>query len=179
MSGGVWDLPVVARRHWWPDELGCLLAADVMVATGDVSRVVREKAGVVVHGSQFATPIIQDLRDKRLDLDATAEALHRAQGTDIPNKTTQARAYHAPLAQLVAHQIEAHAPAAAEGSALRALKAKTDDLERAQASSKRMASSSPPRKDHKGRPSAPSAAPATLPEAPSHWPMSCNHHILL
>ena len=50
----------------------------------------------------------------------------------IPNKTTQARAYLAPLVELVTHHLAAHAPAAAEGSALRELRAKTDDLRRDQ-----------------------------------------------
>ena len=103
--------------------------------------------------SVFITHLLQDLQVKRLNLDATAEALHRAQGREIPNKTTQARAYHAPLAQLVTHQIEAHAPAA-EGSALRALKAKSDDLERAQAKLQAHGHGLEltPRKDPKDRP---------------------------
>ena len=75
--------------------------------------------------SVFITRLLQDLRDKRLDLDATAEALHRAKGTDIPNKTTQARAYLAPLIDLLTTHLAAHAPAAAEGSAIRELKAKS------------------------------------------------------
>ena len=67
--------------------------------------------------SVFITPLSKDLRDQRLDLDASAEALHRAQGNDVPNKTTQACAYLAPLVELVTHHLAAHAPAAAEGSA--------------------------------------------------------------
>ena len=70
--------------------------------------------------SVFTTHLLQEIRDRRFDLNAIAEALHSAQGTAIPNKTTQARAFHAPLIALITEQLQAHAPAAAEGSALRA-----------------------------------------------------------
>ena len=81
--------------------------------------------------SVFTTHLLQDIRDKRLDLDAIAEALHTKAGTTVPNKTTQARAFHLPLITLLTEQLQAHAPAVAEGLALRALKATSDDLARA------------------------------------------------
>ena len=81
--------------------------------------------------SVFTTHLLQEIRDRRFDLDAIAEALHSAQGTTIPNKTTQSRAFHAPLIALLTQQLQAHAPAAAKGFALRALKATCDDLARA------------------------------------------------
>lgn len=105
--------------------------------------------------SVFTTRLLQEVRDKRLDLDAIAEK----HSMDIPNKTTQARAYHAPLIQLLIHQLETHAPAAAEGSALRALKATANDFERAQAKLQAHGLELTPRKDAGIRPSAPSARP--------------------
>ena len=51
--------------------------------------------------SVFVTHLLQELREKRLDLDGIAETLHTKQGTDIPSKTTQARAFHAPLIKLL------------------------------------------------------------------------------
>lgn len=102
------------------------------------------------------THLLQDLQDKRPDLDATTEALHRAKGNEIPNKTTQA--------ELVTNHLAADAPAAAEGSASRELKAKTEDLARAHAI-KLMANGLQltARKDTKNRGAAPST-PSTLPE---------------
>ena len=113
-------------------------------------------------------------------LDAIAEALHTSQGTEVPNKTTQARAFHAPLISLLAQQLQAHTPAAAEGSALRALKATSDDLARAPAIQQWMRIFDPaireklqahgieltPRKEA-GRSSAPSA-PAAPAEPAAH-----------
>ena len=58
--------------------------------------------------SVFVTHFLQDLREKRLDLDAIAETLHTKQGTDIPSKTTQARAFHAPLINLLIQQLQTH-----------------------------------------------------------------------
>ena len=76
--------------------------------------------------SVFVTHLLQELREKRLDLDGIAETLHTKQGTDIPSKTTQARAFHAPLINLLIQQLQSHSPAPAEGTALRALKNTTD-----------------------------------------------------
>ena len=42
--------------------------------------------------SVFTTHLLQEIRDKRLDLDAIAEAIHTKAGATVPNKTTQARA---------------------------------------------------------------------------------------
>ena len=75
--------------------------------------------------SVFVTHLLQEIREKRFDLDAIA------QGQEVPNKTTQARAFHAPLINLLTQQLQTHSPAAAEGTALRALKATTDKLARA------------------------------------------------
>lgn len=54
--------------------------------------------------------LFQEIRGERLavDLDATTEALHHFQGTDVPNKTAQARA---PLIDLLVTQLSTHAPA--------------------------------------------------------------------
>ena len=79
----------------------------------------------------FVTHLLQELREKRLELDGIAETLHTKQGTDIPSKTTQARAFHAPLINLFIQQLQSHSPAPAEGTALRALKNTTDELARA------------------------------------------------
>ena len=124
--------------------------------------------------SVFTTHLLQEIRDRRFDLDAIAEALHTAQGTTIPNKTTQARAFHAPLIAHITEQLQTHAPAAAEGSALRALKSTTDDLARARQKLQAHGIELTPRKDA-GR----SSTTATLPSAPTptnlqHWPTSCN-----
>ena len=81
--------------------------------------------------SVFVTHLLQELREKRLDLDGIAETLHTKQGTDIPSKTTQARAFHAPLIKLLIQQRQTHSPAPAEGTALHALKNTTDELARA------------------------------------------------
>ena len=78
--------------------------------------------------SVFVTHLLQELREKRLNLDGIAETLHTKQGTDIPSKTTQARAFHAPLINLLIQQLQSHSPAPAEGTALRALKNTTDEL---------------------------------------------------
>ena len=77
--------------------------------------------------SVFVTHLLQEIREKRLDLDGIAETLHTTQGTDIPSKTTQARAFHAPLINLLTQQLQSHSPAPAEGTALRA----NDELARA------------------------------------------------
>ena len=118
--------------------------------------------------SVFTTQLLQEIRDKRLDLDAIAEAIHTSQGTAVPNKTTQARAFHAPLISLLTQQLQAHAPAAAEGSALRALKATSDDLARAREKLQAHGVELTPRKDA-GRSSAPSA-PAAPAEPAAHKP---------
>ena len=81
--------------------------------------------------SVFTTHLLQEIREKRLDLDAIAEAMHTKAGTSVPNKTTQARAFHSPLISLLTDQLHAHSPAVAEGSGIRALKATSDDLARA------------------------------------------------
>ena len=81
--------------------------------------------------SVFVTHLLQEIREKRLDLDGVAETLHTKQGTEVPSKTTQARAFHAPLINLLIQQLQSHSPAPAEGTALRALKNTTDELARA------------------------------------------------
>ena len=111
--------------------------------------------------SVFTTHLLQEIRDKRLDLDAIAEAMHTKAGTTIPNKTTQARAFHSPLITLLTDQMQAHSPAVAEGSAIRALKATSDDLARAREKLQAHGLELTPKKDT-GRPSTPSA-PADLP----------------
>ena len=111
--------------------------------------------------SVFTTHLLQEIRDKRLDLDAIAEAMHTKAGTTIPNKTTQARAFHSPLITLLTDQLQAHSPAVAEGSAIRALKATSDDLARAREKLQAHGLELTPKKDT-GRPSTPSA-PADLP----------------
>ena len=93
---------------------------------------------------------------------------HTSQGNEVPNKTTQARAFHAPLISLLIQQLQAHAPAAAEGSALRALKATSDDLARAKEKLQAHGIDLTPRKEA-GRSSAPSA-PAAPVEPPAHKP---------
>ena len=108
--------------------------------------------------SVFTTHLLQEIRDKRLDLDAIAEAMHTKAGTTIPNKTTQARAFHSPLIRLLTDQLQAHSPAVAEGSAIRALKATSDDLARAREKLQPHGLELTPKKDT-GRPSAP-APPA-------------------
>ena len=80
--------------------------------------------------SVFVTHLLQEIREKRLDLDAMAETLHTSQGNDIPSKTTQARAFHAPLINLLIQQLQSHSPAPAEGTAPRALKSANDELAR-------------------------------------------------
>ena len=114
--------------------------------------------------SVFTTHLLQEIRDKRLDLDAIAEAMHTKAGATIPNKTTQARAFHSPLITLLTDQLQAHAPAVAEGSALRALKTTSDDLARAREKLQAHGLELTPKKDT-GRPSAPSA-PAAPPAPP-------------
>ena len=52
--------------------------------------------------SVFTTHLLQEIRDRRF----------ASQGSAIPNKTTQARAFHAPLITLITQQLQAHAPAA-------------------------------------------------------------------
>ena len=117
--------------------------------------------------SVFTTHLLREIRDKRLDLDAIAEAMHTKAGTTIPNKTTQARAFHSPLITLLTDQMQAHSPAVAEGSAIRALKATSDDLARAREKLQAHGLELTPKKDT-GRPSAPSA-PAD-PPAPHQPP---------
>ena len=116
----------------------------------------------------FTTHLLQEIRENRLDLDAIAEALHTSQAREILNKTTQARAFHAPLISLLIQQLQAHAPAAAEGSALRALKAASDDLARAKEKLQAHGMELTPHKEA-GRPSAPSA-PAAPADPPAHKP---------
>ena len=43
--------------------------------------------------SVFTTHRLQEIRDKRLDLDAIAEAIHTSQGLAVPNKTTQEKPF--------------------------------------------------------------------------------------
>ena len=113
--------------------------------------------------SVFTTHLLQEIRDKRLDLDAIAEAIHTKAGTTVPNKTTQARAFHSPLITLLIDQLQAHSPAVAEGSAIRALK---EDLARAPEKLQAHGLELTPKKDT-GRPSAPSK-PTT--PTPPHQP---------
>ena len=72
-----------------------------------------------------------------------------SKGTTAPNKTTQARAFHAPLIALLTKQLQTH-----EGSALRALKATSDDLARAREKLQAHGLELTPRKEA-GRSSAP------------------------
>ena len=119
--------------------------------------------------SVFTTHLLQEIRDKRLDLDAIAEAMHTKAGSTIPNKTTQARAFHSPLITLLTDQLQAHAPAVAEGSALRALKATSDDLARAREKLQAHGLELTPIKEA-GRSSAPSAPAAPAAPAEPHKP---------
>ena len=116
--------------------------------------------------SVFTTHLLQEIRDKRLDLDAIAEAIHTKAGATVPNKTTQALAFHSPLITLLTDQLQAHSPAVAEGSAIRALKATSDDLARAREKLQAHGLELTPKKDT-GRPSAPSK-PTT--PTPPHQP---------
>ena len=116
--------------------------------------------------SVFVTHLLQELREKRLDLDGIAETLHTNQGTDVPSKTTQARAFHAPLIKLLIQQLQTHSPAPAEGTALRALKNTTDELARARQKLHDLGDPLTPVKStsHPSAPAAPSHAPT--PPAP-------------
>ena len=103
-------------------------------------------------------------------LDAIAEAMHTKAGTTIPSKTTQARAFHSPFITLLTDQMQAHSPAVAEGSAIRALKATSDDLARAREKLQAHGLELTPKKDG-GRPSAPSApADPPVPHQPPALP---------
>ncbi|CAK9063863.1 unnamed protein product [Durusdinium trenchii] len=57
------------------------------------------------------THLIQQIREQRIDLDATAEALHRTAGNTPPSKTTEARALMQPLMDIILTAIRDHAPA--------------------------------------------------------------------
>ena len=83
-----------------------------------------------------------------------------SKGTTAPNKTTQARAFHAPLIALLTKQLQTH-----EGSALRALKATSDDLARAREKLQAHGIELTPRKEA-GRSSA-TAPPPSAPAAPA------------
>ena len=113
------------------------------------------------------THLLQEIRDKRLDLDAIAEAMRTKAGTTIPSKTTQARAFHSPLITLLTDQMQAHSPAVAEGSAIRALKATSDDLARAREKLQAHGLELTPKKDT-GRPNQPSY-PTLKDDAPEAW----------
>ena len=111
------------------------------------------------------THLLHELREKRLDLDGIAETLHTKQGTDIPSKTTQARAFHAPLIKLLIQQLQTHSPAPAEGTALRALKNTTDELARARQKLHDLGDPLTPVKNtsHPSAPAAPSHEPTPPP----------------
>ena len=122
--------------------------------------------------SVFVTHLLQEIREKRLDLDAIAETLHTSQGNDIPSKTTQARAFHAPLINLLIQQLQSHSPAPAEGTALRALKSANDELARAK---QKLHNLGVPFTPTKGTSHSSSAADAshpatTTPPPPAHKP---------
>ena len=118
--------------------------------------------------SVFVTHFLQQLREKRLDLDGIAEALHTQQSTDIPNKTTHARAFHAPLIKLLIDQLQTHSPAPAEGTALRALKTTNDELARARQKLQDLGNPLTPVKStsRSSAPAAPSHAPTPPPPKP-------------
>ena len=78
--------------------------------------------------------------------------MHTKAGSTIPNKTTQARAFHSPLITLLTDQMQAHSPAVAQGSAIRALKVTSDDLARAREKLQAHGLELTPKKDT-GRPS--------------------------
>ena len=131
--------------------------------------------------SVFVTHLLQQLREKRLDLDGIAETLHTKQGTDIPSKTAHARAFHAPLIQLLIDQLQTHSPAPAEGRKAPLCapsRIPTTNWPAHAKSSTTWATHSPQ-----------SRAPADLPHRPPHLmhllhhhqnrqpsPMSCNPH---
>ena len=81
--------------------------------------------------SVFLTHLIQQVREQHLDLDATADALHRAAGKAPPSKTSDARAFTQPLIDVILATIHQHAPAPAEVSAIRQLHTKEAELQRA------------------------------------------------
>ena len=118
--------------------------------------------------SVFVTHFLQQLREKRLDLDGIAETLHTQQSTDIPNKTTHARAFHAPLIKLLIDQLQTHSPAPAEGTALRALKNTNDELARARQKLHDLGNPLTPVKStsRSSAPAAPSHAPTPPPPKP-------------
>ena len=118
--------------------------------------------------SVFVTLFLQQLREHRLDLDGIAEALHTQQSTDVPNKTTHARAFHAPLIKLLIDQLQTHSPAPAEGSALRALKTTNDELARARQKLHDLGNPLTPVKNtsRSSAPAAPSHAPTPPPPKP-------------
>ena len=51
--------------------------------------------------SVFLTHLIQQIREQHIDLDATAEALHRTAGHVPPSKTTEAKAFMQPLMDIL------------------------------------------------------------------------------
>ena len=77
------------------------------------------------------THLIQQIREQHIDLDATAEALHRTAGNVPPAKTTEAKAFMQPLMDLLLAVLREHAPAPAEGSAIRQLHTREAELQRA------------------------------------------------
>ena len=80
--------------------------------------------------SVFLTHLIQQIREQRIDLDATAEALRRTAGNVPPAKTTEAKAFMQPLMDILLAALREHAPAPAEGSAIRQLHTREAELQR-------------------------------------------------
>ena len=119
--------------------------------------------------SIFLTHLIQHIREQHIDLDATAEALHRTAGNVPPAKTTEAKAFAQPLMDILLTALREHAPAPAEGSAIRQLHTREAELSVPKRSFKPMVCSFP-----RAHLSQPGALPAShLPPAPRH---QLQHH---
>ena len=71
----------------------------------------------------FGSQILKTLRDQGIDIDATAESLHRqlAPQQGIPNRTDKPIEFMAPLVQFIADKLKAQCPVKQDTAAMRKL----------------------------------------------------------
>ena len=112
---GLWDPYVGNITRHGPDE-----AALRALSEGRFVGIICAKS---VAESVFGSQILKTLRDQGIDIDATAESLHRqlAPQQGIPNRTDKPIEFMAPLVQFIADKLKAQCPVKQDTAAMRKL----------------------------------------------------------
>ena len=112
---GLWDPYVGNITRHGPDEAALRALSEARFVGIICAKSVAE--------SVFGSQILKTLRDQGIDIDATAESLHRqlAPQQGIPNRTDKPIEFMAPLVQFIADKLKAQCPVKQDTAAMRKL----------------------------------------------------------